>query len=186
MSFIIACILIFVLLGVKAKDQAAKNDTKKYVEVSSGRAKTFEDKYVDDRVFAECSRKFDELSYGEILNEVSGLLEVAPRLKGVLYFTENDWKELHKLLNRKSTKKEREELAVNQQLMIVKILMAKRGKLASSTTIPRFIEKAPENQAILAYKWFEETLIKGGMNPEDAKIAFFPFSYYDTELKKRV
>jgi len=183
MSFIIACIMIFILLGIKVNDKAATEDREKRLKQNQSAEESFLKKYrSSDKIYSDAVNKFNMLALNNTFeSEIEGLLKVAPNYKYYLRFTDEEFKRCG------LTKKERElEIAVNTSNMM-SILQAKHGCVSRNSTFPRlpdFTSLGDNDQTVAAYKWYEETLVKGGMRHEDAKIVFIPGQEWSIEEKR--
>lgn len=194
MSFIIACIMIFIIASVKFNDSVNTTYRKKELESEWSNYEEWEKRNTDKELEWRL-RDFidDESNYNEVQKEMREFLKVIP-----------GWDEYLKtgfpIYPRQFSGSEKQRISQSNQhkSYVLLVMMANRGKVYNPIKgscdcgmLKKLVFIEPKaridrNLYVLRYKWYEETLIRGGMSKEDAIIYYVPYRKWDHKLNKMV
>lgn len=192
MSFIIACLMIFFMIGVVGKEKAIDREFQSRNEMHEVVYSAWKNRNTDTKLAIKLMSFIDdEENYDVVQKEMTAFLNSIPEWSSCvecgfpLYPHQCS-----------GTKSERERVSKRNKRFALIVMMANRGKvyqcLRSSCDSGWLKElifvdspgQIKEDVFIQRYKWYEEALINGGMLRQDAEIYYVPPVSFNAKTNK--
>lgn len=192
MSFIIACLMLFFVIGLVGKEKTVDKIHEEKLDEWEASYDKWKQRNYDQNLKVKLMDFIDDESNYEAINgEMAEFFKVIPELtpcaeQGFALYP-------HQCIG---TKKEREETSNHNKRVALFVMLANRGKVYNSisnscdcgmlsglrySSTPRIIDN---DVYLQRYKWYEQALVRGGMSKHDAEICYVPLTTFNTKTKK--